>query len=99
MQVRFVRMIQFSYQFKAGDRQREFNFRKLNTPAEEKFNVNVSDERGNRILFSMEKKESEWKITTSQLPQWILQSEANLHQLIEDELSKNGSSSSITHFP
>lgn len=89
MQVRFIKMLQFSCQLKAGDRQREFNFRKLNNPAEEKFNVNVSDERGNRILFSMEKKESEWKIIPSQLPQWVLQSEANLHQLIEDELSKS----------
>lgn len=88
MQVQFIKMIQFSYQFKAGDRQREFNFRKLNTPSEEKFNVNVSDERGNRIVFSMEKKETGWKIITSSLPQWITDSEANLHKLIEDELSK-----------
>ena len=99
MQIQFIKMIQFSYQFKAGDRQREFNFRKLNSPVEEKFNVNVSDERGNRIVFSMEKKESGWKIITPQLPEWIIASEANLNRLIEDELSNNGPSSSITRFP
>lgn len=89
MQVRFVKMIQFSRQFKAGDRQREFNFRKLNSPDIGAFSVNVSDERGNRLLFTMEKKETEWKIMPAQLPQWILISESNLHEVIEDELSKN----------
>lgn len=83
-------MIQFSYQFKAGDRQREFNFRKLNSPSEEKFNVNVSDERGNRIVFTMEKKEGGWKIVSSQLADWIMASEPNLHRLIEEELLKHG---------
>ncbi|OSZ77434.1 hypothetical protein CAP36_13695 [Chitinophagaceae bacterium IBVUCB2] len=89
MQVRFVKMIQFSRQFKAGDRQREFNFRKLSSPETGAFSVNVSDERGNRILFTMEKIEGEWKITSAQLPQWILSSEKNLHGVIEDELAKN----------
>lgn len=89
MQVRFVKMIQFSRQFKAGDRQREFNFKKLNGPDSNAFSVNVSDERGNRIIFTMEKKENEWKIIPAQLPHWVLLSENNLHGVIEDELSKN----------
>lgn len=95
MQVRFVKMIQFSRQFKAGDRQREFNFRKLSNPDTAAFSVNVSDERGNRILFSMEKKETEWKIIPSPLPQWVLLSEKNLHEIIEDELEKNNHSQGI----
>ncbi len=89
MQVRFVKMIQFSRQFKAGDRQREFNFRKLNSPDSNAFSVNVSDERGNRILFTMEKIDNEWKIVpVKQLAPWVLSSENKLHEVIEDELSK-----------
>lgn len=88
MQVRFIKMIQFSSQFKAGERQREFNFRKLNNADAERFNVNVSDERGNRILFVMEKQDSGWKIVPGQLPAWVMDSETNLNRVIEDELSR-----------
>lgn len=88
MSIRFVKMIQFSRLLKAGERVREFNFRKLKTTDEEQFSVNVSDERGNRVYFNMFKKEKDWKIVQAQLPPWIIQSEANLHDLIEDELSK-----------
>lgn len=87
MQVKFEKLIQFSRQFRAGERQREFNFRKLKSTDGEAFSVNVSDERGNRILFNMQKKENEWKIVQAELPPWILQSEANLNKVIEEELS------------
>lgn len=86
MQVKFEKLVQFSRQFRAGDRQREFNFRKLKSTDGEAFSVNVSDERGNRILFNMQKKDNEWKIVQSELPPWILQSEENLNKVIEDEL-------------
>jgi hypothetical protein len=88
MQVRFVKMIQFSRQFRAGDRQREFNFRKLNSPDNNAFSVNVSDERGNRILFMMEKIDNVWKIVPATLPPWVISSENNLNVVIEEELAK-----------
>jgi hypothetical protein len=89
MQIHFSRIIQFSRQLKAGNRQREFNFKKLNNVDPEQFSVNVSDERGERILFSMKKHENKWEIVPTQLPSWILQSEARLHEIIEDELTQN----------
>ena len=87
MQMNFSKIIQFSRQMKAGNRQREFNFKKLKNPGLEQFNVDVSDERGDRIFFSMEKNDTKWQIIPAQLPQWVLQSENNLHIVIEEELS------------
>ena len=88
MHVEFVRMIQFTRLMKADGRLREFNFRKVKTPDEELFNVNVCTERGERIHFSMQKKEDAWRIIPEQLPQWILQNENNLDEGIKDELRK-----------
>ena len=88
MHVEFVRMIQFTRLMKADGRLREFNFRKVKTPDEELFNVNVCTERGERISFSMQKKEDAWRIIPDQLPQWILQNENNLDEGIKDELRK-----------
>ena len=87
MYLQFTKIIQFSLLVKAGDRLREFNFRKLKSPAEqEAFTVNVCDERGERILFNMEKQDKEWKLSTGRYPQWIIQTENRLHEAIEQEL-------------
>jgi len=88
MHLQFVRMVQFTRLVKADGRLREFNFRKVKTPEEELFSVNVCNERGDRINFSMEKKEDAWRIIPSQLPQWILQNENDLDKNIKDELRK-----------
>lgn len=82
----FIKMVQFSLLVKAGDRVREFNFRKLKKQEEELLAVNVCDERGERIFFNMQKKESSWKIVPGSLPPWVSQYENNLRQAIEEEL-------------
>lgn len=89
MQMHFSKIIQFSRQLKAGNRQREFNFKKLKHPDPEQFSVDVSDERGDRIVFSMKKNDNKWLIVPAQLPQWVLQSEMKLHEVIEEELLLN----------
>ena len=88
MQIHFSKIIQFSRQLKAGNRQREFNFKKLNNADPEQFSVNVSDERGERILFSMKKHDNRWEVVPGQIPSWIVQSEDKLHEIIEDELTQ-----------
>ena len=88
MHLQFVRMVQFTRLVKAEGRLREFNFRKVKSPEEELFTVNVCNERGDRIHFSMQKEEDTWKIIPGQLPQWILQNENNLDESIKDELRK-----------
>ena len=86
MPIRFVRMVQFTRLVKVEGRLREFNFRKLKSPEEESFNVNVSNERGDRFFFNMQKKDNSWRIEPGELPKWILQNETNLNEAIEDEL-------------
>lgn len=86
MYMRFVKMIQFTLLVKAEGRLREFNFRKLKNPDEEIFSVNVCNERGDRIVFNMQRKENDWRIMSSQIPGWILQSEKGLSEAIGDEL-------------
>ena len=84
--MRFVKMIQFTRLVKAEGRLREFNFRKLKSPDEDIFSVNVCTERGDRIVFNMQRKENDWKITSSQIPGWILQNETSLSEAIGNEL-------------
>jgi hypothetical protein len=86
MQIQFKRNIQFTKHFKASGRVREFNFRKIPGIADDLFHVDVSDERGNRIMFRMQKDKDQWKIVDQQLPQWIKDAEPGLHELIEEEL-------------
>lgn len=86
MQMLFVKMIQFTTLVKAEDRLREFNFRKIKGTDEEMFSVNVCTERGDRIIFNMQKKDNTWKIVPGQVPQWILQTENKLSEAIEEEI-------------
>ena len=78
-------MVQFTRLVKAEGRLREFNFRKVKSP-EEEFSVNVCTERGERIIFGMQKKDTGWQIQPGEIPGWILQNENSLNDAIEDEL-------------
>jgi hypothetical protein len=84
--MQFVRMVQFTRLVKINGRLREFNFRKLKSPNEEIFSVNVVNDRGDRILFNMKKEGSSWKVVGERLPDWITSGETELGQSIEDEL-------------
>lgn len=86
MLVQFNKNIQFTKLVKTEGRLREFNFRRVNGLNESVFTIDVSDDRGNRIMFKMEKKDNFWKIQEHQLPSWIMQAESAFHELIEEEL-------------
>jgi len=86
MNIQFVKMVQFTLLVKAEGRRREFNFRKIKSPDEELFTVNVCTDRGDRIFFSMQKKEDAWKIIPGQFPPWIMQSENSLDEGLKKEL-------------
>ena len=83
----FVKMIQFTRLVKADGQLREFNFRKLKSEGDPVFTVNVCTERGDRIVFNIEKKDNSWKILDSEVPKWVVQNEGSLGAVIEDELS------------
>ncbi len=86
MQIRFIKNIQFTKLLKAEGRLREFNFRKPNGREEALCTVDVSDDRGYRIIFTMQKDSGSWKIVPQPLPDWVLQQEEKLGELIEEEL-------------
>ncbi|HZK64222.1 MAG TPA: hypothetical protein VFC34_08760 [Puia sp.] len=81
------RNIQFSKLVKTDNRLREFNFRKINGLHEELFTVDVSDDRGNRIMFKMHKEGNDWTILAEQpLPDWVRNSSFKFNDLIAEEL-------------
>ncbi len=86
MKIRFIKNIQFTKLVKANGRLKEFNFRKLKGAEEELFTVDVSDERGNRIIFSMAKEDNQWKLVEKDLPSWVIENESKFNELIEEEL-------------
>jgi hypothetical protein len=76
----------FTRLIKAKDRLREFNFRKL--PGTGLFHVDVSDDRGNRLIFKMQKEgNSPWKILDDILPTWLYESEGKLNDAIEEQIT------------
>ncbi|GAB2814328.1 hypothetical protein [Ferruginibacter profundus] len=90
MKLQFFKNVQFTKLIKAEGRLREFNFRNHFSPSQKDIcSVNVTDDRGNRIIFEMQKLDTGWKIAQTQLPVWILENENNFQKLIEEELSTN----------
>lgn len=85
MESKFIRNIQFTKLIKVDGKLKEFNFRKPNGKQEGLFTVDVIDERGNRIIFNMQKSDEQWKVVTNGLPAWINESEITFHELIEKE--------------
>ena len=79
--------IYFSKVIKVSDRLREFNFRKLPN-AQNGFHVDVTDDRGQRIIFNMFKDEDKnWRIASQDLPTWVNFAESSLHSIIEENYS------------
>ncbi len=81
------RNIQFSRLVKTNDRLREFNFRKANGRPETVVNIDVVEERDIRIMFKMQKENDRWRIIPQPMPQWLINVEGKLHELIEEELA------------
>ncbi|HZF65227.1 MAG TPA: hypothetical protein VEZ55_12105 [Chitinophagaceae bacterium] len=81
----FASNVHFTKLLKAAERLREFNFRKIKDPAEEIFNVDVADDRGNRIIFRMRKQDNRWQLTDDDLPTWITANENRLNDVISEE--------------
>jgi hypothetical protein len=72
---------------KAPLQQREFNFRRIPNAPIETFHVDVSDERTNRIIFTMQKESGGyWKISDTGLPKWVCDVEQKLNEILEHEM-------------
>lgn len=80
----------FSKVIKAGERQREFNFKLTSVNDDTRYSVDVPDDKGNRVLFSMYKNaDGEWKTSAQLLPLWIHNAEASLAEAIEENKKLN----------
>ena len=87
MKLHFTRNVHFTKLIKINDRLKEFNFRRVSNTSSPFFTVDVSDDRGNRIMFRMEKGDANhWRIVDDILPQWVSNNENKLNEVIEEEL-------------
>ena len=80
--------IYFSKVIKAGEKQREFNFRQYKRLDENSYAIDVPDDKGQRIAFFMNKDvDGVWKtVGDEQLPVWIQGVEAELSEAILEHL-------------
>jgi len=77
--------IYFSKVIKAGERQREFNFRQLSISSDNCYSVDVPDEKGLRISFTMKKTDDgQWHPEETQLPSWIQNTVHAISEAIEE---------------
>jgi hypothetical protein len=75
----------FSKVIKAGDKLREFNFRQTYLNDNSRYSVDVPDDKGNRIIFSIYKNaDAEWKIAAQLMPMWVHNAEQELAAAIEE---------------
>ncbi len=82
----FTKNVHFTRLVKITDRLREFNFRRVPDATEQLFHVDVSDDRGNRVVFRLRKQDnSNWQIVEQSLPQWLYGTEKILSELIAEE--------------
>lgn len=82
----FSKNVHFTRLVKVAQRLREFNFRMLPGTSNSLLHVDVPDDRGNRIMFKMQKADTGWKIVENGVPQWVSASEDLLNDAIADEL-------------
>ncbi len=82
-----IKNMQFTHLYKVNGYLKEFNFRKSNSSNEGKVSVDTVDERGNRIIFFLEKSDTGWKVITLGLPAWVLEQEPHLHEAIVEGLA------------
>lgn len=83
--MKVIKNIQFTKLIKANGRLKEFNFRKVNGQ-EGLFTVDVVDERDNRVFFTLQKSDNNWKLANQNLPAWVIENENIFHEVIEEEM-------------
>ena len=78
--------ITFTILIKVNGRLREFNFRKRRDLF---YDTDTNDERDNRYTFRMIRENDQWKISGSEIPDWISKNEALISQSLENYLAEN----------
>jgi hypothetical protein len=78
-----LKHIQFTCLIKANGRLKEFNFRKKSGLPELVYDIDVTDEKGNRHYFSMQLTGKVWTIT-EEVVNWIREVSPVLQMVIEE---------------
>jgi len=79
----FQKQVQFSKHIKAGGHIKEFNFLKLNNTETPTYSVDVSDERGKRLVFLLINDGGDWRISGEGLPEWLASAGHILQQEVD----------------
>jgi hypothetical protein len=75
----------FSKLIKAGGQIREFNFKLASLNDDSRYIVDVPDDKGGRIMFSIYKNsDQQWHIAAQLMPLWIHETENVLGEAIEE---------------
>jgi hypothetical protein len=81
-----LKNIQFTELIKAQGHLKEFNFWKKPAEKEVIFDVDVTDEKGNRLYFSMKLEGKNWMIREAEVPVWIKDVLSQLQRAIEEKV-------------
>jgi hypothetical protein len=79
-----LKNVHFTRLVKAGNTLKEFNFRKLSYASVPTFHVDVTDDRANRIVFTMHHLEGAWIMSPLDLPKWIKEVCTSLNQILDE---------------
>ena len=75
----------FSKLIKAGGQLREFNFKLASLNDDSRYIIDVPDDKGGRISFSIYRNaDGNWRISAQLMPMWIHESETTLGEAIEE---------------
>lgn len=80
-----LKNIQFTELIKAQGRLKEFNFWKKAADKEGIYDVDVTDDKGNRHYFSMKLEGKSWMIKETEVPTWIKDVLSELQRTIEEK--------------
>lgn len=78
-----MKNVHFTKLVKVGATLKEFNFRKLGYSPVPAYHVDSTDDRANRIVFTMQKIEGSWTISPLNIPIWVKQVEESLKEILE----------------
>jgi hypothetical protein len=80
-----IKNIQFTRLIKVQSRLKEFNFRKRSGIAGGIYEIDVTDDHGNRHYISMQLTDTVWTIREKEIPAWILEVLPKLQTAIEEQ--------------
>jgi hypothetical protein len=83
--VQYIKNIAFTKLIKVNGVLREFNFRRKYVSGEPVYDIDASDDRGNRHYVSAHRINNAWVIREIAVPDWIREAAPGFHTAIEEQ--------------